>query len=95
MLNIEKTPEMLAVARRVMWSSPPAESLDEPVLFLAHVMTYGLLEDVVAVRKMLGVEAFRKCLEAAPPGIFDARSWHYWNLLYDRWPCPPMPTRDL
>jgi len=32
-------------------------------------------------------------LDHAPPGIFDRRSWAYWNLKCGREPVPPLPTR--
>lgn len=28
----------------------------------------------------------------APPGVFDARSWRYWHLMFAR-PVPPLPVR--
>ena len=88
-------PALLAVARRVVWFKEPADALADPVHFLAHVMTYGTVEDVQTVRTLAGPEAFREALDHAPPGIFDARSWAYWNLIYGRQPAPPLPTRVL
>lgn len=94
-MTIAPSPELLAVARRLCWSTPPEEALAEPYLFLAHVMTYGTTEDVLTVRRALGLEAFREALEHAPAGIFDPRSWSYWNLICGRWPAPPLPERAL
>jgi hypothetical protein len=77
-----------------VWFKEPDEALADPVHFLAHVMTYGTIEDVVAARSALPDGAFREALDYAPPGIFDARSWAYWNLvLANRTPAPPMPAR--
>ncbi|MGA2936088.1 MAG: hypothetical protein ABSF52_03200 [Syntrophobacteraceae bacterium] len=57
--------------------------------FLAHVMTYGTVEDLKALRGIVGRDEFREVLDNAPPGIFDARSWAYWNLKCGRRrPCP-------
>ena len=92
-MTIASTPAMLAIARRLVWFESPEEALDQPYTFLAQVMTYGTTEDVLTVRRALGMEAFRETLERAPPGIFDARSWSYWNLMCDRWPAPPLPSR--
>jgi hypothetical protein len=92
-MRIEKTLEMLDLARRLVWFTSPEAALDEPRTFLAHVMTFGLLEDVLLVRSALGTDAFRQVLDQPPAGIFDARSWAYWNLLYERWPTPPLPER--
>lgn len=87
------TSELLAVAERVVWFKTPAEALTNPVHFLAHVMTYGTPEDLGALEGLVGRDEFRETLEHAPPGIFDARSWAYWNLKYGRVPVPPLPVR--
>ena len=89
------TPELLAVARRVVWFKEPAVTLAEPVLFLSHVMTYGTPEDLAALHGMVGKDTFCEALDHAPPGVFDRRSWAYWNLICGRDPAPPMPTRML
>jgi hypothetical protein len=78
------TAELLAVARRVIWFEEPARALAESVQFLAHVMVYGTVEDLKALRGIVGKDDYREVLEQAPPGIFDARSWAYWSLVCDR-----------
>jgi hypothetical protein len=95
MKKLPATPELLNVARRVVWYQSPEATLADPVRFLAHVMTYGTIEDLAAVRLVVGLDAFRIALDAAPAGIFDARSWAYWNLRCGRQPAPPMPARAL
>ncbi|MFZ2446349.1 MAG: hypothetical protein WAW37_08325 [Syntrophobacteraceae bacterium] len=87
------TPELLRVARRVVWFKEPVEALADPAHFLAHVMTYGTIEDLNALRNVIGMDAFCEALDHAPPGIFDPRSWAYWNLKCGRLPPPPLPTR--
>ena len=87
------TSELLHVARRVVWFKEPKEALADPVHFLAHVMTYGTIEDLQALRGVVGTKEFREVLEQAPPGVFDARSWAYWNLKCGNQPTPTMPTR--
>jgi hypothetical protein len=93
MKALPKTPALLAVAERVVWYKPPSEALDDPVHFLAHVMTYGTPEDLRALIGVVGPDEFRETLENAPPGIFDPRSWAYWNLKCGRTPAPPLPVR--
>lgn len=88
------TPALLSVARRVVWFKEPADALAESVLFLSHVMTYGTPEDLAALRGLIGKDEFREVLDQAPPGVFDRRSWAYWNLICERQPAPPMPTRS-
>lgn len=86
-------PALLGVARRVIWFKEPREALNQPIHFLAHVMTYGTIEDLAVVEGYVGQEELREVLEKAPPGIFDRRSWAYWNLVCGRWPAPPRPER--
>ena len=43
--------DLRRVAKRVVWFKPPEETLNETKLFLAHVMTYGTLEDIVTAMK--------------------------------------------
>jgi len=94
MKPLPATPELLAVAERVVWFKTPAEALAEPVHFLAYVMTYGTVEDLRALKGLVGQREFRETLEQAPPGILDPRSWAYWNLKCGRVPAPPLPVRQ-
>ena len=48
MKPLPATPELLSVAERVVWFKTPSEALADPVHFLAHVMTYGTVEDLRA-----------------------------------------------
>lgn len=93
MTRLPATTTLLAVAERVVWFKPPHEALSEPVHFLAHVMTYGTVEDLRALQGVVGPDDFSEALDHAPPGIFDARSWNYWHLKYGRLPAPPLPVR--
>jgi hypothetical protein len=88
------TPELLSVAERVVWFKSPLEALADPIHFLAHVMTYGTVEDLRALEGLAGRREFTETLEHAPPGVFDARSWAYWNLKCGRKPAPPLPVRQ-
>ena len=38
-------------------------------------------------------DELREVLDHAPPGIFNGRSWAYWNLKLGRTPAPPLPER--
>lgn len=88
------TPELLHVARRVIWFKKPEEALADPVHFLAYVMTYGTVEDLKALEGLIGKGDFLEVLDKAPPGVFDQRSWAYWNLKCGRQPAPPLPVRS-
>ena len=87
--------ELLAVARRMVWFKPAEETLDDDVLFLNHVMTYGTLEDLRVARLYYDEQDFRRALRCALPGVFDPRSWAYWHALLGMEPTPPRPVREL
>jgi hypothetical protein len=93
MKPLPATPELLIVARRVVWFKQPEDALADPVHFLAHLMTYGTVEDLKVLRGVIGNDEFCEALDHAPAGIFDPRSWAYWNLKCGRQPAPPLPTR--
>jgi hypothetical protein len=91
MKRLPLTPEVEAVAQRVFWFEEPAKAIADPVRFLAYAMTYGSIADVTTLRRYLSDDDLREALSNAPPGIFDPRSWAYWNLMLGRYPTPPMP----
>ena len=85
--------ELTNVAHEVVWFLPPEQALSDPDFFLAHLMTYGTIEEIAVSRNFFTHEQFVHALENAPPGVFDARSWTYWNTVLGRLPVPPMPRR--
>jgi hypothetical protein len=87
--------ELLHVAHEVVWFKEPEETLADARFFLAHVMTYGTIEEIAVVRKYFTPAQFREALENAPAGVFDPRSWAYWNTMFDRVPVPEMPRRHI
>lgn len=87
--------ELRRVAKRVVWFKTPEEALEDKQLFLAHVMTYGTLEDIVTAMKYYSDADFDFVLADPPVGIFDRRSWNYWNLRYHHEPVPPLPRRKF
>ena len=93
MKPLPQSPALLKVAQRVVWFDEPETALAQPLRFLAHVMVYGTVEDLAALRGFAGKDEFREVLEHAPPGLFDPRSWAYWNLICGRSPPPPLPER--
>ncbi len=89
------SPELLAVAKRVVWFKPPATTLGDDVFFLNHLMVYGTLEDVAVTRERYDDDDFRRALRNAHPGIFDARSWAYWHARLAMGPAPARPVREF
>lgn len=86
---------MRAVAAKLVWWKAPEEALSDPIDFACRVMTLGTWDDIVLVRQELGDELLKQALRQPRPGIFDARSWRYWHLVFDITPEPPLPKRNL
>jgi len=93
MKALPHTPELRAVAKRAVWFQSPDETLQDAVRLVAYVLTYGTHADVSTLRRHLSDGDLREAIDHAPPGIFDPRSWAYWNLKIGRYPAPPMPMR--
>lgn len=89
------TPEIEAIAKHVVWFEEPRQAVADPARFVAYTMTYGTFADVGVIRKYLSESELQEALSNAPAGIFDPRSWAYWNLKLGRYPAPPMPERVL
>ena len=80
------------IAGKLFWWKTPAEALGSRTRFLAQVMTLGTWNDVRAVQRILGKNAFREVLQNPPAGVFDPRSWSYWHVVFGL-SVPPMPQR--
>ena len=93
MRPLPDTPELLALARRVVWLKPPSDAIAMPAHFIAHVLTHGAHEDVSVLRRFVPDDDLREALASVPPGVFDDRSWAYWHLEVGRYPAPPLPSR--
>ena len=95
MRQIPLTPETARIAKRIIWFEPPAAALSDPVRFMAYAMARASHKDMQVICRYVSWEDFLEALDRAPPGIIDARSWVYWNVLAGRYPPPPMPKRQL
>ena len=95
MKRLVLTPRLRDIARRVVWFEPAEQAIADPTRFVAYAMTYGTDDAMAVVREQLSDDELREALRRAPPGIFDARSWAYWNVKLGRYPVPPMPKRRL
>jgi hypothetical protein len=89
------SPELLAVAKRVLWFGTPEEALEFPLRFLTYAMTYASDEDIEILRKYFSDADFTAALDDPAPGIFDRNSWAKWNERYGRTPVPPLPKRQI
>jgi hypothetical protein len=96
MKSLPLNDDTIALAKRIIWFEAPQQALADPVRLLAYAFKYADIEDISALRTAYSEEDLRNALINAPPGIIDARSWAYWNLiLRDLSPPPPMPTRTF
>jgi hypothetical protein len=95
MKPIPHTPEIYAIARRVIWFETPEKALTDPIRFMAYVMANATPEDLAIIGSHLSDDDYREALDNAPPGIIGPRSWAYWNAKFGRYPAPPMPQRKL
>ena len=80
-------------AKRLFWWKSPEEALSDSNRFLAQVMTYGMVEDILAAKRYFSDDVFRKVLANPPAGVFDPRPWHYWHLVFGISPVPDLPKR--
>ena len=84
-------------AARYIWWETPDEAMRRPPRVIAQVMNLGDMEDVQALRALVGEGAFKDVLGQAEPGWFNERSWHYWHfalgLCQPSDGVPPMPAR--
>ena len=87
--------DLLRVAKRVVWFKQPEDAIKDVKLFLAHVMTYGTLTDIATTLRYFSEDDFKPVIMDPPPGVFDRRSWTYWNVRYHREPVPDLPKRKL
>jgi hypothetical protein len=93
MKPLKLTPELRRAAERCVWYETPERAIRNSANLAAHILTYGGIEDVNALRAQYSDDDLRQALDAAPAGVFDARSWAYWNLMVGRYSTPPLPTR--
>ena len=79
-------PELLRVARKVVWYDKPEHTL------LGAPDGYGSSVDVAVVEQHVPVEEFRKALENGPAGLFTQDIWRRWHERFGM-PVPPLPRR--
>src|SRR6266702_2416636 len=86
-------PELMRIARKVVWYDAPEQTLQDLKTFLAHLMVYGGPADVAIVERYIPNEQFRRVLEDAPAGVFTAEAWARWHQRFGMLPIPSLPRR--
>lgn len=87
--------DLCAIAERIVWFERAEEALRLPKRFLAYVMTFGTVEEILTARRYFSLQDFEAVLTDPPAGIFDKSSWSYWNGVFHRHPVPPLPQRNI
>lgn len=85
----------LVLAQKYVWWKQPEETLAEPVLLAAQMMTLGTLDDVRWMLSCTSADELRAVLRDPPVGVFNGRSWTYWQRRLNGEPVPPLPTRTI
>ena len=90
------TDQLRKVAQQSVWFEPPEQSIKNIPRFVAYVFTYGTYQATQVLQQQLSKAELIECLDKAPAGIYDKRSWAYWQLVMaNRFETPPMPVRTF
>ena len=54
--------DLQTVAKRVVWFKEPEDAIKDVKLFLAHVMTYGTLNDIAITLQYFSEDDFKSVL---------------------------------
>ncbi len=93
MKDIILTAEIRNAAKRCIWFEQPEQAVQNAPRLVAYILTHGTFEDTEALTAQLSLEELKQALDEAPAGIYDARSWAYWNLVVGRYDPPSLPVR--
>jgi hypothetical protein len=74
----------MRLAERCRGRRAAEELMANMTLLLAHVMTYGQLDDVALAKQFFTASDFLCVLDEAPAKVFDPWSWNYWNAIFHR-----------
>lgn len=95
MKTLNLTYNLRETIERCIWFEKPEQALKSTPRLIAYILTHGMPEDTITLRKQLSNEDLEQALDEAPAGIYDPRSWAYWNLVVGRRETPPLPVRSF
>lgn len=78
-----------------VWFAEPEQTLQDPLLFLSHLMTYTLDCDVVLIEDTFTKEEIAFVIDHTPAGVFDPQSWAFWHARIGRSLVAPLPVRFI
>jgi hypothetical protein len=85
-------PELVAIAKKVVWYDAPEQTLEDLPTFLSHLMVFGSPRDLATAQRFIPEEEFRAALKQAPAGVFTQEAWDRWHQRFGL-PAPPLPRR--
>jgi hypothetical protein len=89
-----RSAEMLRLAAKYVWWSPPDIVLSEGVSRLvANVMEMGTWEDASTLIECVGTDLFREILKYPPAGVVSNRSLAFWHYRLGGHGTPPSSRR--
>lgn len=99
MLTDEQKNVIERLSQRYIWWEPTSYSLSHPYRFVAQVMNFGGLADVVLLLNAFDEDYLRTVLISAKAGWFEPESWAYWHYKLHvtaiGQQVPPLPKRII
>ena len=90
----DSNPELLRLADKYVWWTPPDGVVSEGIpRLVASVMELGTWEDANELLRLLGKDVFIAVLEAPPAGAVSAKSLAFWHVRLGMKGPPPTPRR--
>jgi len=96
MIVINETEALKKLAERMVWFKEPSDTLADSAHFIAYVLTYGTDEDLAVLNQNhIALPQIKEVLDNPPFGVFNNKSWTYWNLKCGQNDVPPLPIRKF
>src|ERR1700753_4359991 len=94
MRETARSSEMLRLAARYVWWTPPEIVVSEGMpRLVASVMEMGTWEDASALMECVGINLFREVLKSPPAGAISNRSLAFWHYRLGGHGAPPSSRR--
>jgi hypothetical protein len=85
MNETEREAELLRLAQKYIWWTPPERIVAEGLSRLvAQVMEFGTWEDANALIACVGTAPFIAALDDPPPGVVSDKSLAFWHIRLGR-----------
>ena len=89
-----QNPEMLRLAAKYVWWTPPDVVVSEEIpRLVANVMEMGTWEDATTLIERVGTGPFMDVLRSPPAGVISDRSLAFWHYRLGGQGTPPISRR--